>query len=73
MEHREQIPAIVENFTRVANDVAVAAVLCRQQVARPGIVTARSKGATDDTGKLAGKSVRILPYFFNRLNLWCTK
>lgn len=54
MRHHQQIPAVMQQVARVATDVAVAAVLARQQVARPGVATARKEGAAHDARIFAG-------------------
>jgi hypothetical protein len=50
----QQVPAIVENVASVAGNMPVAAILGRQQVARPRIMAALQEGISDHAGKLAG-------------------
>src|SRR6185437_8303816 len=54
MGHHEQIPAVIEILPGIADQMPVAAILGRQQVAGPGIVPAGSEGAADNAGEFTG-------------------
>ena len=54
MGDHEQVPPIVQQIARVADDVAVGAVLAGQQVARPSVVAERQKGVPHNAAILAG-------------------
>jgi hypothetical protein len=54
MRKDEQVPAPEHDFPRVANDMAIAAILGRAQVAGPSIVTEAFECTTNGARKLAG-------------------
>lgn len=52
--HHQQIPAIIQNISRVAHDMAVGAIFTRQEVAGPRIMATGQKGVAHGAGKFAG-------------------
>lgn len=53
MQYREQVPSLAEQVAHVADDMTVAAILGRQQVARPGVMPARCEGTSNDARRFA--------------------
>jgi len=53
VKHREQVPAFAEIVADIADNVPIAAVLGREEIAGPYVMAARGKRAPDNTGGFA--------------------
>ena len=54
MRDDQHVPTIPQDVPDIALDMTIAAVLCRQDIARPGVVVSVEERITDNAGKLTG-------------------
>jgi hypothetical protein len=53
MHDSKQVPSIIEQVSHVTNDVAIAAIICRKQVARPHVMSKPIESAAHHAGGFA--------------------
>jgi hypothetical protein len=53
MHDSKQVPSIIEQVSHVTNDVAIAAIICREQIARPHVMSKPIESAAHHAGGFA--------------------
>jgi hypothetical protein len=53
VHHRQQVPPFIQEIADITDDMPIATIVSRQQVARPNIMAESFKGPTNNAGRFA--------------------